>query len=219
MLTREFLKNADCQSSFGPIEECLVLSAEQRAASLQDFLARKPSSGPLWIFGYGSLMWNPLLDYDQVETAYLAGWSRDFCLTLVAGRGTSANPGRMLALVEGGHTVGRAFKLSCDSWEAELALLWKREMITGCYRPLWQTLTLESGRTVDALVFVANTEHTLFCANECLTHKAKVITAAKGPLGKNLSYFEEMMATLQRFGIEEPSMLALTEQLVKLSRE
>lgn len=219
MLTREFLKSADCQSSFGPIEESLLLSTEQRTASLQRFLLDKPTKGPLWVFGYGSLMWNPLLDYDRVEIASLQGWSRDFCLSLIAGRGSADSPGRMLALVEGGETTGLAFKLCCESWESELALLWKREMLTGCYRPLWQSLTLENGEAIEALVFVANPQHSLFKAEESIVCKARTIANAQGPLGKNITYLQEMIATFQRYGIREPKMIALADCAVELSKE
>ncbi|WP_241609081.1 gamma-glutamylcyclotransferase [Rosenbergiella australiborealis] len=218
MLTREFLKSADCQSSFGPVEEGLLLSAEQRMASLRHFLLHKPTPGPLWVFGYGSLMWNPLLDYDQVETATLTGWSRDFCLSLIAGRGTAQIPGRMLALVEGGQTIGRAFKLCCENWEAELLLLWKREMITGCYCPRWQSLLLENGSTVQGLVFVANTQHTLFRPQEDIEIKAKKIADAKGPLGKNITYLQDMMATLKKYGIEEPKLRLLMDSVLTFSK-
>lgn len=125
----------------------------------------------------------------------------------------------MLALVEGGITIGRAFKLCCENWETELALLWKREMLTGCYRPIWQSLTLESGETIEALVFVANPQHVLFRAQENIAYKAKTIACAQGPLGKNITYLQEMMATFQQYGIEEPSMTALTDYAVKLSME
>ncbi|MDK6594937.1 gamma-glutamylcyclotransferase [Escherichia coli] len=40
MITRDFLMNADCKTAFGAIEESLLWSAEQRAASLA-------ASGPL----------------------------------------------------------------------------------------------------------------------------------------------------------------------------
>lgn len=219
MLTREFLKSADCQTSFGPIEESLLLSTEQRTASLQTFLRNKPTHGPLWVFGYGSLMWNPLLDYDRVETASLEGWSRDFCLSLVAGRGTAEKPGRMLALVKGGSTTGRVFKLCCESWEAELALLWKREMLTGCYHPLWQSLTLESGEIIEALVFVANPQHVLFKSGESVESKAQTISDAEGPLGKNITYLQDMMLVFQRYDIHEPAMTALSECVAHLSME
>ena len=102
MLTRDFLLNADCKTAFGAIEESLLWSAEQRAASLAATLACRPDDGPVWIFGYGSLMWNPALEFDESCTGTLVGWHRAFCLRLTAGRGTAGQPGRMLALKEGG---------------------------------------------------------------------------------------------------------------------
>lgn len=91
--------------------------------------------GSVWIFGYGSLMWNPALEYRESCTGTLPGWHRAFCLRLTAGRGSATQPGRMLALKEGGRTTGVAYRLPDDTLEEELTLLWKREMITGCYLP------------------------------------------------------------------------------------
>ena len=137
MLTRDFLRAADCKTAFGDIDESLLWSAEQRAASLAATLACRPDDGPVWIFGYGSLMWNPALEFDESCTGTLTGWHRAFCLRLTAGRGTACQPGRMLALKEGGRTTGVAYRLPDTTLEDELTLLWKREMITGCYMPNW----------------------------------------------------------------------------------
>ena len=104
VITRDFLMNADCKTAFGAIEESLLWSAEQRAASLAATLACRPDEGPVWIFGYGSLMWNPALEFTESCTGTLVGWHRAFCLRLTAGRGTAHQPGRMLALKEGGRT-------------------------------------------------------------------------------------------------------------------
>ncbi len=151
MLTRDFLMNADCKTAFGAIEESLLWSAEQRAASLAATLACRPDDGSVWIFGYGSLIWNPALNYRESCTGTLPGWHRAFCLRLTAGRGSACQPGRMLALKEGGRTTGVAYRLPDDTLEEELTLLWKREMITGCYLPTWCKLELDDGRTVNAL--------------------------------------------------------------------
>ena len=107
VITRDFLMNADCKTAFGAIEESLLWSAEQRAASLAATLACRPDEGPVWIFGYGSLMWNPALEFTESCTGTLVGWHRAFCLRLTAGRGTAHQPGRMLALKEGGRTARR----------------------------------------------------------------------------------------------------------------
>lgn len=67
VITRDFLMNADCKTAFGAIEESLLWSAEQRAASLAATLACRPDEGPVWIFGYGSLMWNPALELSLIH--------------------------------------------------------------------------------------------------------------------------------------------------------
>ncbi|VDR26643.1 Uncharacterized protein involved in cation transport [Raoultella terrigena] len=78
MLTRDFLINADCKTAFGAIEESLLWSAEQRAASLAATLACRPDAGSVWIFGYGSLMWNPALEYRESCTGTLPGCTAPF---------------------------------------------------------------------------------------------------------------------------------------------
>ncbi|VDZ83002.1 Uncharacterized protein involved in cation transport [Kluyvera intermedia] len=107
----------------------------------------------------GSLMWNPALNFCESVTGTLMGWHRAFCLRLTAGRGSACQPGRMLALKEGGRTTGVAYRLPDDEIENELSLLWKREMITGCYLPTWCQLSLDDGRTVTALVFIMDPRH------------------------------------------------------------
>lgn len=93
MLTRDFLQKADCKTAFGAIEESLLLTPEQRAASLDCTLSRRPDHSPVWIFGYGSLMWNPVFESEEVRPATLQGWHRAFCMRLTAGRGTLHQPG------------------------------------------------------------------------------------------------------------------------------
>lgn len=123
VITRDFLMNADCKTAFGAIEESLLWSAEQRAASLAATLACRPDEGPVWIFGYGSLMWNPALEFTESCTGTLVGWHRAFCLRLTAGRGTAHQPGRMLALKEGGRTTGVAYRLPEETLEQEHSMI------------------------------------------------------------------------------------------------
>ena len=134
MLTRDFLLNADCKTAFGAIEESLLWSAEQRAASLAATLACRPDDGSVWIFGYGSLMWNPALEYRESCTGTLPGWHRAFCLRLTAGRGSAMQPGRMLALKEGGRTTaatcrpGVSWSLTMVAPSMRWSLLWTRDI-------------------------------------------------------------------------------------------
>jgi len=213
MLTRDFLRNADCKTSFGCIDESLLLSTEQRCASLEATLAKRPDNSPVWIFGYGSLMWNPVFDAEESCPALLKGFHRAFCLRLTSGRGTSAQPGRMLALKEGGQTTGLAFRMPEATLREELELLWKREMVTGCYCPTWCELDLNDGRRVTALVFIMNANHPLFEADTSSQVIAPLIAQASGPLGTNAQYLFSLEKELLAYGMSDDCMSELVNQV------
>lgn len=187
----------------------MLWSAEQRAASLDDTLRLRPDASPVWVFGYGSLMWNPVFEAEEVRPARLHGWHRAFCLRLTAGRGTLRQPGRMLGLSLGGETCGLAFRLPDDKLREELELLWKREMITGCYRPTWCELELRDGLRVTALAFVMDTQHPLFEADTRPAVIAPLIACASGPLGSNAQYLFALENELKNYGMRDDCMSEL----------
>ncbi|RJT41189.1 gamma-glutamylcyclotransferase [Rahnella woolbedingensis] len=213
MLTRDFLRNADCKTAFGSIDESMLLTPEQRAASLSCTLARRPDNSPVWIFGYGSLMWNPVFDSEEARPATLHGFHRAFCLRLTSGRGTHAQPGRMLALRDGGQTTGLAFRLPEDKLHEELELLWKREMLTGCYRPTWCELELDDGRKVTALVFIMDSSHPQYEADTDYQVIAPLIAQASGPLGTNAQYLFALEKELNNYGMSDDCMSELVKQV------
>ncbi|ASG54532.1 gamma-glutamylcyclotransferase [Salmonella bongori] len=216
VLTRDFLLNADCKTAFGAIEESLFWSVEQRAVSLAATLACRPNDSAVWIFGYGSLMWNPALTFEESCTGTLEGWHRAFCLRLTAGRGTACQPGRMLALKEGGRTTGVAYRLPDSTLEEELTLLWKREMITGCYLPTWCSLTLDDGRTVNALVFIMDPRHPLYESDTRTRTIAPLIAAASGPLGTNAQYLFSLDQELRKLGMRDACLDELVAKVKAL---
>nr|WP_234471624.1 MULTISPECIES: gamma-glutamylcyclotransferase [unclassified Erwinia] len=218
VLTRDFLLKADCKTAFGDIEESLLWSAEQRAASLAATLACRPDHSPVWIFGYGSLMWNPVFEADEAATGTLVGWHRAFCLRLTAGRGTASQPGRMLALKEGGETTGLAFCLPEAKLHEELELLWKREMITGCYLPTWCELALDDGRKVTALVFIMDPRHPLYETDSCPQTIAPLIAKATGPLGTNAQYLFSLEKELNQRGINDDCLTDLASKVRELQQ-
>jgi len=209
VLTRDFLMKADCKTAFGDIEESILWSPEQRSASLAATLAARPDQGPIWLFGYGSLIWNPAFEYEEAVPATLEGWHRDFCLRLTAGRGTACHPGRMLGLTAGGETTGLVFRLTDNGLEDELALVWKREMITGCYLPTWCPLMLDDGRQVNALVFIMDSEHPLYEADSSAEIIAPLIAAASGPLGSNAQYLFSLEQSLEERGMWDEGVAEL----------
>ena len=53
---------------------------------------------PLWVFGYGSLIWKPDFPVAEQQVARLDDWHRSFCMLSIHHRGTEAHPGLLLAL-------------------------------------------------------------------------------------------------------------------------
>ncbi|WP_039899329.1 gamma-glutamylcyclotransferase [Cedecea davisae] len=213
MLTRDFLMKADCKTAFGAIEESLLWTPEQRSASLAATLACRPDQSPVWLFGYGSLMWNPAFEFEESAPGTLVGWHRAFCLRLTAGRGTACRPGRMLALKEGGRTTGLAYRLPEAILEEELTLVWKREMITGCYLPTWCKLELDDGRTVNVLVFIMDPRHPLYEADTRAETIAPLIGSASGPLGTNAQYLFSLEQEMKNRGMQDDRMSELANQV------
>ncbi|NBJ10713.1 gamma-glutamylcyclotransferase [Microvirga sp. SYSU G3D207] len=114
-----------------------VLSDAERHASLQATLAAQPAPGEVWLFGYGSLIWNPAFHHTEQKPVLIRGWHREFCLSTPIGRGTPDAPGLVLGLDSGGSCRGVAFRIARAEAEAELELVWRREMVTGAYVPRW----------------------------------------------------------------------------------
>lgn len=209
-LTREALASDDFLARLG-LPEGLTWTREAIARSLADTLRQRPP-GPLWVFAYGSLMWNPLFDFAAREPARLDGWHRSFCLRLLGGRATPAQPGRMLALERGGCTHGLALQLHEAQLDQELQMLWMREMPTGAYHPCWVELTL-TDRRVPALAFVIDTQGPGYLADASVRTVAPLIAAARGPLGSNADYVLRLAGALADCGLEDPYVQQLTAAL------
>ena len=67
--------------------------------------------GDLWIFGYGSLMWNPGIPYVRWAPALVFGYHRALCIYSSRWRGTPERPGLVLGLDRGGCCRGIAFQV------------------------------------------------------------------------------------------------------------
>jgi cation transport protein ChaC len=189
-----------------------ALTDAQVAQSLASLLAQRPP-GPAWVFGYGSLIWNPLLAHDAECNAMLHGWQRSFCLRSISGRGTPEQPGRMLSLAPGGSTQGLALRLPADRVQHELGLLWQREMLMGSYLPAWLPVRLADGRVVQAITFVANPRHPQHCADACVQTVAATVARARGVFGPNIDYVLSLHRALAARGLADAHVDAIVAAL------
>ncbi len=214
-LTRDILEDGSYFGNLGLPSE-LMWTPAQLEASLASTLRSKPM-GDIWVFAYGSLMWNPLLQFVGRHNAVLDGWHRSFCLQAVVGRGSIASPGRMLALEPGGHVSGIALRIPEDMAPRELSLLWVREMAAGTYIPRWESVALQDGRCITALVFVVNPSHSLYVADASVDVVARLIVLAAGSLGSNADYVRCLGSALGDAGLDDPYIDALVCELTALA--
>jgi cation transport protein ChaC len=128
------------------------MTHEERERQIREIVAQAPRRDRVWIFGYGSLMWNPAFHFAERRQALVHGYHRQFCLWARAGRGSPSRPGLMLALERGGSCHGVAFRLHGDKVASELDVVWRREMLTMAYRPVWVNVRTPKGdeRAVEA---------------------------------------------------------------------
>lgn len=164
-----------------------VLSDEELEASLESVLQRWDGRSDVWLFGYGSLVWNPAFRFVERRVALLRDWQRSFCLWLRIGRGSVEHPGLMLALDRGDFCRGVAFRIPAGQVRSELALVWVREMATGAYAARWVELETDGG-TLPALTFVADPAHPLYAGAVPEDRAADLIASASGRLGTCASY-------------------------------
>jgi cation transport protein ChaC len=112
-LTREAIQNGFVGEMIARSGTDLrVLSDEERRTSLEATLAIQPVPGDIWLFGYGSLIWNPAFHYADLQPALIRAWHRQFCLATPIGHGTPEHPGLVLGLDRGGSCQGVAFRLA-----------------------------------------------------------------------------------------------------------
>lgn len=120
---------------------------------------------------------------------------------------------------EGGRTTGVAYRLPEETLEQELTLLWKREMITGCYLPTWCQLDLDDGRTVNAIVFIMDPRHPEYESDTRAQVIAPLIAAASGPLGTNAQYLFSLEQELIKLGMQDDGLNDLLVSVKKLLAE
>lgn len=172
----------------------------------------------IWVFGYGSLIWDPGFACAEALVARLDGWHRSFCMWSVHYRGTAAAPGLVLALDRAGGATchGVAFRVPGAEAMATTAYLRARELISDAYLEARLPVTLPGGQRVEALSYVINRDHAQYAGVLTPDQQARIIAAAVGVKGDNADYLTATAAHLARLGIADAGMehlVALVTQL------
>lgn len=173
---------------------------------------------PLWVFGYGSLMWNAGFPVAERSLATLDDHARSFCMWSIHHRGTEAEPGLVLALdPHPGATVTGLGLRAQDGEEAQtLAYLRERELISSAYLEETVVLRLADGRRVDAVAFVVDTAHRQYCGGLSLERQAEVISRAVGGRGPNTEYLWNTVLHLHELGVPDADLDWLAHRVRQL---
>ncbi|WGD29010.1 gamma-glutamylcyclotransferase [Ancylobacter sp. WKF20] len=174
-----------------------------------------PSPAELWVFGYGSLMWNPGFDYEERVAAKLIGAHRSFCVKSVHWRGTPEKPGLVLGLDQGGACIGIAFRIAPERAQATLDYLRAREQVTNIYREAVRRVWLKDGsaRAVAAVTFLVDRGHSQYAGKLSREERLHLIRQGHGVGGPNVDYVTATANHLVELGIRDAELRWLVERL------
>ncbi len=163
----------------------------------------------LWVFAYGSLMWDPGFRFAELRRGRLEGYARRFCLRDdLGGRGSPEAPGLMAALADGAGCDGLVFRVRGAEFDAETAILWRREMIAPAYRPVMVSVDTDFG-PVRALTFAADASAPPIRLDLCRAEQVQLLATGRGMLGSSLHYIEMLVSQLDALGIVDADVVRL----------
>lgn len=160
----------------------------------------------MWVFGYGSLMWDPGFPHRRAKRAHIHGYHRDLCVWSWVHRGTQARPGLVLGLDRGGSCVGVAHRVASADRDATVKYLYERELVTHVYVPVVTRIRIDGEGVAPALTFVVDRQHPQYAGTLTPTVAAESIRHAHGRSGPNIDYFTNTIAHLDELCIPCPRL-------------
>jgi len=181
---------------------------------------------PLWIFAYGSLMWNPGFPHSGRSRARISGYERRFCLWSRRYRGTDTAPGLVLGLAErpGRTCTGIAYRVEPPEVAGTRRYLWEREMGSGAYLELLLPARLLGDRDsrkeaeVNALAYVMDSSRPHYADIPDESECARIIAGSSGLRGKNSEYLEHTLRKLSELQVREPGLERIAAQVRAMRR-
>lgn len=165
-------------------------------SALENHNTTMASDCSVWVFGYGSLCWNPGFEYSQCIIGYVPGYVRRFWQGNTTHRGTEEKPGLVATLVpdDQGLTYGCAFKVTGPD---ALEYLENRECSLGGYLVTtskfyphnhcspWEVF---SGEAFPVQLYIATEQSRHWHGEAPLPALAEQICESSGPSGHNVEY-------------------------------
>ena len=201
-----------CRGYPPALGESRLLSEAELEQSLRRTMQDWDGESDVWLFGYGSLIWNPGMPAAETVRARVRGYHRGLYLWSRVNRGTPEQPGLVLALDRGGSCTGMAFRLAAAGAGPHLVALWRREMPMGSYRPAWLPCWLADGRRVRALAFVMRRDVPTYTGKLSDDVVKAVLSCAQGRYGTTLDYVSRTVEALRECGMPDRALEALLKR-------
>jgi glutathione-specific gamma-glutamylcyclotransferase len=169
----------------------------------------------LWVFAYGSLMWQPGFDHLERAPARLIGLHRALCVYSFVHRGTPEKPGLVLGLDRGGACRGIAYRVARAARSQTIAYLRAREQVTKVYLEVWRDVLLasEPERRVRALVYVVDRGHPQYAGRLDLEQQLRHVRQGHGNSGANRDYVLATVSEIEAQGLRDAGLHLLAERL------
>ncbi len=168
-----------------------------------------------WVFGYGSLIWNPGFAHVSAQQGLLRGAHRSLSIVSHHHRGTVEQPGLVFGLTRGGSCRGMVFEVADSDWPEVRAYLQAREQVTAVYRDVMRPVHLADGRTASALAFLVDERHEQFAGHLSIEQQLAMVRAGVGLSGRNVDYVLNTARHLNELGIRDRQLMALAELLLR----
>ena len=188
-----------------------TMNSDDLSASVQQMLKGQNLKEGVWVFGYGSLMWNPDFKLADKRTGIVSGYHRRLCLKSIVYRGTPDYHGLVFGLDKGDSCQGMAYRIAEENIHSEMNKIWEREMFAGTYIPTWVSVKSD-WETVSAITFVINQEHEHYLPDLELEEIAERVVKAEGTCGTCHDYVQNTVKSLHQLGLRDPTL----EQLLTL---
>ena len=174
--------------------------------------------GPLWIFGYGSLIWHAGFAFAERRPASITGWTRRFWQGSHDHRGTPDAPGRVVTLVReaGARCAGVAFRVEPDVF----AYLDHREK--NGYTRHAVSLDFDDGvprKGTRGVTYIAAPGNPAELGPAPLDEMAGLIARSHGPSGANRDYLFALAEALRELGTEDAHVFALEHAVRSLDAD
>ncbi|HEY0919939.1 gamma-glutamylcyclotransferase [Devosia sp.] len=179
------------------------------AAALIDAL---PAGGEMWLFAFGSLIWNKRFTYDEERPGMVRGWHRDFCLGPdTRFRGNPEAPGYTLSLDRGGQCKGMVYRLPRENLAANIEGLLRKEPP---FPPRWLNVTTSLG-TVRAFAFTHPGKSTEYAGHLSDEAVADALYRAVGMIGSMAQYVYLTVLHLEQLGLCDDRMWRMQEMIAE----